>query len=144
MNFKFRIWHIPSKKFVEKRQYFSGFDLSCDTVTKTYFDDGFLYISLDGELVFEDYEDGYVGYIQERRRYESESILSDYVIQRFTGMKDSCGVEVYEGDIVQRDNHTAEVFWNDTIGGFDLADEFGFQFNARNLLTMKVVGHKNV
>ena len=95
-------------------------------------------------MVFEDYEDGYVGYIQERRRYESESILSDYVIQRFTGMKDSCGVEVYEGDIVQRDNHTAEVFWNDTIGGFDLADEFGFQFNARNLLTMKVVGHKNV
>lgn len=69
--------------------------------------------------------------------------VHDYIIQQCTGMKDSCGVEVYEGDIVEKDNQTAEVFWNDTIGGFDLADEFGCQFNARNLLTMKVVGHIN-
>ena len=144
MNFKFRIWHIPSKKFVEKRQFFN-------TVTKTYFNDGFLYISCDGELVFEDCEDGYVGYIQEQKRYEEESILSDYIIQRYTGMKDSCGVEVYEGDIVQKDNHTAEVFWNDTIGGFDLSwrenkyihDEHSYVFNFRNLLIMKVIGHIN-
>lgn len=143
MNFKFRIWHIPSKKFVTTKQSF-------DTIIKTYFNNGLLFIDCEGELAFEDYE-GYVGYIHARGRYENESILSDYVIQRFTGMKDSCGVEIYEGDIVQKDNHTAEVFWNDFIGGFDLAwrenkyihDEPTFLFHFTNLLTMKVIGHKN-
>lgn len=69
--------------------------------------------------------------------------INDYIIQQYTGMKDSCGVEVYEGDIVEKDNQTAEVFWHDAIGGFDLADEFGYPFSTRNLLIMKVVGHIN-
>ena len=120
MNFKFRVWHIPSKKFVKEAQHLYNKD-------EYYYDDGLLSIDCDGTL-----------------HNTHPSSYKDYTIQRFTGMKDSCGVEVYEGDIVQRDNHTAEVFWNDTIGGFDLNDEFGFQFNFRNLLTMKVVGHKNV
>ena len=118
MNFKFRVWHKPSKNFVKESQRLYN--------KVEYYDDGLLSVDCDGIL-----------------HNTHVSSYKDYVIQRYTGMKYSCGVEVYEGDIVEKDNQTAGVFWNDTIGGFDLADEFGYQFNFTNLLTMKVVGHIN-
>lgn len=126
MNFKFRVWHKPSKKFVKESQRLYN--------KVEYCDDGLLSVDCDGIL-----------------HNTHASSYKDYVVQISTGMKDSCGVEIYEGDIVQKDNHTAEVFWNDTIGGFDLAwrenkyihDEHSYVFNFRNLLIMKVIGHIN-
>lgn len=126
MNFKFRVWHKTSKKFVKEAQRLYN--------KVEYYDDGLLSVDCDGIL-----------------HNTHASSYKDYVIQRYTGMKDSCGVEVYEGDIVEKDNQTAEVFWNDSIGGFDLVwrepihmqDESKFWFHFRNLLTMKVIGHIN-
>lgn len=135
-NFKFRVWHKPSKNFVKEAQHLYNKDeYGCHFLVpgEEYYGDGLLSIDCDGTL-----------------HNTHPSSYKDYTIQRFTGMKDSCGVEIYEGDIVQKDNHTAEVFWNDFIGGFDLAwkenkhihDEPTF-FHFTNLLTMKVIGHKN-
>ena len=129
MNLKFRVWHKPSKEFI--------------TFLKAHSPHGGLLINLSGNLLFDHCED-YMGICPIHKK-------ENYVIQRFTGMKDSCGVEVYEGDIVEKDNQTAEVFWNDTIGGFDLSwrenkyihDEHSYVFNFRNLRIMKVIGHIN-
>lgn len=66
-------------------------------------------------------------------------------IQQFTGLEDSDGVDIYEGDIVQglfldTDNHhwkeaTAPVVWNDNTCGFNIST------NTWDRLTIKVVGN---
>ena len=125
MNLKFRGWNTVKRKFLTTKELLS----IINSEANRQFILSNNYISLTGKPDPSD----------------------ETIFQQFTGMKDSCGVEVYEGDIVQRDNHTAEVFWNDTIGGFDLAwrenkyihDEHSYVFNFRNLLTMKVIGHIN-
>ena len=117
MNLKFRGWNTVKRKFSTTKELLRIIN---SEVNRQFILNN-NYISLTGKPVPSD----------------------EIIFQQYTGMKDCYGVEVYEGDIVQRDNQTAEVFWNDTIGGFDLADEFGFPFSARNLLTMKVIGHVN-
>lgn len=125
MNLKFRGWNTIEKKFLTTKELLRIIN---SEVNRQFILNN-NYISLTGKPDPSD----------------------EIIFQQYTGIRDSYGVEVYEGDIVEKDCHTAEVFWNDTIGGFELAwrenkyikDEFGFQFNARNLLTMKVVGHIN-
>lgn len=73
MTKKFRVWDIQDKSFFSK-EYLKEFKVS---------------VSWDGQTIRQDFWGG------------TKTIGEDVVVQQWTGLTDSQGVEIYEGDFVK-------------------------------------------
>lgn len=65
----------------------------------------------------------------------------DYPVQQFTGLKDSKGVDVYEGDVIVGKFDLGLGGWKDHKWVVYWHNELGYQWNYWNLDTIEVVGN---
>lgn len=99
MTKKFRAWSDYHKKFVVQGAEFGL------------------------QRLFEDFSVSLMGKWQRNEDYEMPFRIADYKIQQWTGLTDSQGVEIYEGDIVSTiypEYKTAKVFFCINSGSFRL------------------------
>ena len=72
---------------------------------------------------------------------ETIPIIED-TICRFTGATDVDNKEIYEGDILNHDDHYYLVKWVDDFCSFMMIDQFGIKYpiNYKSLDNLKIVG----
>jgi len=94
---------------------------------------------------------GFVSVIEIYTKYEDSHEWNDYKLMQFTGLTDSKGVEIYEGDIITAEYGKGTVTWNETTlqfkYNFDIDSDalwyykkivvIGNIYESSNLLTTK-------
>ena len=69
------------------------------------------------------------------------NLYQDMIWQQFTGLKDSKGVDIYEGDIILGKFDLGPVGWTDHKWIVQWHNEIGYQWNYWKLDTIEVVGN---
>jgi uncharacterized phage protein (TIGR01671 family) len=112
---KFRIWDKQKKKFVTK------IENPCHGEDRGYSTYNNIYIGLGGNLINNDSSNGWGG-------REIELNAENYIIQQYTGFKDTNGREIYEGDVVNIHYDTNyDIVWR---GGGFYCNNAGVQLNS--------------